>query len=517
MDKLKWLFKKLFKFFKWISIIFIIWFIILLISIYISSLNSYKESDFNIPKNFFDTKFWDKDPNSEENWFNDYVKFNELMNNIDYLEYFDILSKCIFDGRYIEEWRCEKDKKNYFEDKVSRHDREIDKDIRKNKNNVEKVEKLISEKYIKLERRKIILLKEFYKAFDSVDNKNDRIKYKEFIYYINKGSNNINTITDVWRVIDKITNWTEVDESLKNSISLAIEKIYNWKISLDDFKQYSNDLDALENIKDEHLEKDFRKFRTFIAINKFKYNKINNKEYLLETPEYSDIYIWDKAYWKWKHLSYNWLLKYSRAIRYVAYKYFEEWKYDKWIDILLTFQVFINNLINKYESDFIWALMLIIVHETNSKGIIYFIDNYNLPDELKEKIYIIFNEKIDEWLIENALKREHIINRTIFQWLWDNSFNRVSLYRDKWFFSYYKWIIINSLFYSVKESELISDKLRFDLINNKGLKSDFSCEKKLYNYIWRSFMCIWWSNYDNAYQREYDMHRLINNILEKVE
>ncbi len=114
--------KKLAKIIKWGFIIFIVLFIIFLISIYISSLNSYKENDFNIPKDFFDTKFWDKDSYSEENWFKDLVIFIEslstkedvdrpqdrmewskyLNKDID-LKYFDILSKCIFD-----EEKCER-------------------------------------------------------------------------------------------------------------------------------------------------------------------------------------------------------------------------------------------------------------------------------------------------------------------------------------------------------------------------------------------------------------------------
>jgi len=40
---------------------------VLIFSIYISSLGSYKESDFNIPKDFFNTRHFDKDENSIEN------------------------------------------------------------------------------------------------------------------------------------------------------------------------------------------------------------------------------------------------------------------------------------------------------------------------------------------------------------------------------------------------------------------------------------------------------------------
>ena len=90
---------KIVKFIKWLFIIFTTLFIVLLISIYISSLSSYKESDFNIPKDFFVTKFGDKDPYSEENWFNDFLSFKKVLKNKSW--YFDILSKCLFDKKYM--------------------------------------------------------------------------------------------------------------------------------------------------------------------------------------------------------------------------------------------------------------------------------------------------------------------------------------------------------------------------------------------------------------------------------
>lgn len=115
MNILKIFFIKLLKIIKWLFILFVIWLIILLISIYISSLSSYKESDFNIPKDFFDTKFWDKDPYSEKNWFKDLVEF------ISFLEGktgdIDIESKCIFDDtiycKYNKEKITEKEYKKF--------------------------------------------------------------------------------------------------------------------------------------------------------------------------------------------------------------------------------------------------------------------------------------------------------------------------------------------------------------------------------------------------------------------
>jgi hypothetical protein len=55
-------------------------------------------------------------------------------------------------------------------------------------------------------------------------------------------------------------------------------------------------------------------------------------------------------------------------------------------------------------------------------------------------------------------------SRTIFQYLWDDAMNKDE-YEN--YFRYYYGMIETFLFFSVKETELISDKLRFDLINNK--------------------------------------------------
>lgn len=358
------------KTFKWLSILLITFFIILWISIYVSSLNSYKESDFNIPKDFFNTKFWDKDPYSNENWFQDYILFTELLNDNTELLYFDFFSRCYF------------------------------------------------------------------------------------------------------------------DEGYNNS-----------------------------NCNDEMDEDRFNKFKNLIAVNKIKYKKINNKNYILETPEYSWAYIWEKAYWTWENIIYIWLIQYSRAIRFVAYKYFEEWKYEQWINVLLEFQLFIDSLMNKTDSNLINFLVYFTVNKINIEALNYFIDNYELNNKINEDIKIVLNKQIDEWLVENSLKREHLSSRTIFQYLWDDAMNKDE-YEN--YFRYYYGMIETFLFFSVKETELISDKLRFDLINNKWLASIWICENNISNYLWRNIVCNNSSIYSNQYQKEENMRKLRSDTLEKL-
>jgi hypothetical protein len=72
------------------------------------------------------------------------------------------------------------------------------------------------------------------------------------------------------------------------------------------------------------------------------------------------------------------------------------------------------------------------------------------------------------------------------------------------------------LFFSVKETELISDKLRFDLINNKWLASIWICENNISNYLWRNIVCNNSSIYSNQYQKEENMRKLRSDTLEKL-
>jgi len=155
--------KKILKFIKVLIILIILWLIILFISIYISSLNSYKESDFNIPKDFFNTKYFDKDHDSEENWYNDFVTFveslshesnvhrpqdrikenNYLSEKID-LHYFDMLSKCTFQDKVNKKWDlydekyCEEMISDYIIQKIYDDDRKKYLEDKKNWKNPKK-------------------------------------------------------------------------------------------------------------------------------------------------------------------------------------------------------------------------------------------------------------------------------------------------------------------------------------------------------------------------------------------
>jgi len=442
------------KILKWLFVVFILWIILLLIAVYLSSLNSYKESDFNIPKDFFITKFWDRDPYSEKNWFEDFIKFNELLEKTD-LEYFDIESKCIFDKEKMKEWECDKLKDDYIQDLKTKN-------------------------------------------------------IKEYLYYIYeaKTDKEKKEIERKIRIIKKVlsTKW--------NGFSKGINK--------KDIEKYNNALQLFEEQKEKIIEKKIKKIKNFIAVNKIKYRKINNKEYILPTPEYS----WDL----WKFVSYRYLIEYSRSIRYVAYRYFEEWKYEQWISVLLNFQWFIDNLINKYDWNLTGSMVLITINNINNEALEYFIDNYELSKDLKDKIEISLRNEIKEWFINNSLKWEYIFYR-------DNLKKAFSLYDELnaiidrttgVSIKEYKDIksILEILFFVSKdETNLLLKKVFFDLINDNSLVFvNNLCEDKgvsfnfvnLNNYVWRTIICnTWMPVFSLQLEKEQDMHNLRFQILEK--
>jgi len=419
---------------KWLFIVFILWIILLLLSIYLSSLNSYKESDFNIPKDFFVTKFWDRDPYGEENWFEDFVKFKESFIKID-LKYFDIESKCIFDDE--EEWNC----------------------------------KHLKDVYIK-------------------DLRNEKVK--EYFFDIYKAK------TDKDKVI------------IKRKITL-IENILNHKleynsldISEEDIKNYNDWIELFESRKKEIIEQKFKKFKNFVAVNKLKYRKIAKKEYILQTKEFS--------IFEWKVIFYSDIIQYSRAIRYLAYRYFEEWKYEQWINVLLDYQLFIDNLINKYDWDLMGASSIMTINNINNKGLEYFINNYNISKKLKNKIILVLENNIDNWFIQNSIKRDHLWYIKIFQYTYDKSINREE-YTS--FLNYILWYMKTKLFFSVKETKLISDKKIYDSIISKNKDIEWKCFSNISNYIWREMECYSIKN-SFLFKKEQDMHNLRFQILEKL-
>jgi hypothetical protein len=156
-------------------------------------------------------------------------------------------------------------------------------------------------------------------------------------------------------------------------------------------------------------------------------------------------------------------------------------------------------------------------------------NNYDLSGELKEKIRLVLEEKIDEWLMKNWMKQQHIKQRAVFQSLWDESLEKND---DEWYFKYYYNLLVNNLFFSVEETELITDKVMYDKIlsnwnwskwYNDILSKNVNnfwieyFELNLNNYIWRVILSWLTSMYKSQFQKEQDLRKLRADILGKLE
>ena len=429
---------KIIKCIKWFLITLLTWLIVLLISIYISRLDLYTPEDFNIPEDFFQTKFSHLDENSWDNWLNDVIDFYNMLNNREDIKYFDILSECIFNNESTDT-RCDKNKMFY---------------INKYKNNTISV---------------------IQKELNQIKHDSTNPKILEY-----------NTL------IKKITN----------NETIPIKYISEFE-SLEEYVDIKNDFEGFIN------KKYFKTFQNFTHVNSFKFKQINSKDFISFNDAYKNSDAWVDL------VSFTWFSNYLRAIRYVAYHYAEKWEYEKAIWILLEHQKFIDMFINKTDTTTITALVLINKSKINLNAIKYLLENYPVTPEIKNNLKNILEEEINENFIVNTLKVNHNLERWIFQEIYNTSF-------IQWHFDSTIWVWIESikayLFYDVKETELLSDKIMYDVLNSPKYTSDFTCWFNMSNYIWRNLIC---NNIKDVYQTSYfdkfdQLLQLRENILESV-
>jgi len=538
--------KKLIKILKWFFIVLTTVIIWLFITIYISSLNSYTESDFNIPKDFFKTKYADKDPFSKENWFNDLVDMSNALTikgdrinteswTLDKdinLWYFNILWNCIFDEKYEREKKCEDQKKNYFFDLIYEHDSSIDKKIALINNNPEKVKKLFDQKYIKLQTTNVNNIKEFYSLInikninleieklnkqikDIKKRKNENINYKDNDYIfdytkkrsiyrrykilidkINEQYKNIKTIADIWKTINDINSNNDNNKQKKDFITKQLNDFYCYSyiyctISISDFKQYNNDLYYFNNTtKEKIISISLEKLKILSKnINEKYEKKIMNKWYIL---------------WNWEnrliHDGYSYIQDFYSSKIYLANTYLKKWDYEKWINILLNNKKFINYLINKSDWTIYTYPILIAINKLNLSALNYSISNYKLDIKSKEKIINTLKEKVELWWFRNWLKRSYIELK--------KSLDQYSIKPIKYFFSnkistkihiFIYNNILYKLFYSPNETKLILKKNFFNILTKN---SEFKVNLNINNYLWRDY-------YNKNYKQLYNTNEII--------
>jgi len=385
---------KIKKILKWFLIFISLFSIILGITIYISSLFSYKESDFNIPKSFFETRFEAKDEKSEKNGFNEFVEFNKMLErdfknkfNVGYL---DLLSKCKFSDKIKD---CEERKKEIY-----------------NKN---------------------------------LNKKNKTIKKN----YIDNKEKNIDTI-------------------IENQI---------WK--------------------------DLIEAKFYIRKYNMKFNKLLEKsDFIKPTKEYSK--------YNWKYIIYSSLIQYFRTSNYVAYTYFEKNNQESWLKILLQNQRNIDKLLNKADFNLIWNLVLITLEKQNIEAIKYFLENYEIKEEDKNKIKLVLEKNIYDKLIKNWMKHEYYIEI--------NSYDDFINYKTWKFFLDNKRKIKYFLFYSDIENKLLIKNKYFEIISNNW-EALFKSKLNINNYFWRKNHNHSIFIYSSQFKREEDMHKLRKEVLDLLQ
>jgi len=354
--------KKIKTFIKWIFILLLLSTIILGIIIYVSSIGSYKESDFNIPKDFFETKYSDKDEVSKENWFKDLIK---LVNKL------------------------------------------------------EKNSKTFSTNYIR-ERNKCIFEKKCKKE-------------------------------------------AELEKSIKRN--------------------------------------NFYKLKSYVYKNRQDFKNLEKKEFFKQKSEYLGI--------NKKDISYSQIINYIRASNNLAYNYIEKWKYDLWINIILDNQKVIDHLYNNTDVDLVLWIILNTLEVKNLNAINFFNQNYKLTEDLKEKIKLVLNNKLEKELVKNSIKyeyKEYQKSLSLFS----------SIFVEETWKTYKKIIdkLKLYLFFSEDETVLLT-KLRFyNLLSNKKF---YLIDENINNHYWRKlYINEYWQEYSNIFLKEEKLFNLRKNILDSL-
>lgn len=327
-------------------------------------------------------------------------------------------------------------------------------------------------------------------------------------YYINKYKRD--AIYSINKELDPLkydsTNpqtleYTNLVRQISNNETIPQNYISEFPI-LKEYVDIKNDFEGFVN------KKYFKTFKNFTHVNSFKFKQINSKKFISYNDEYKNSYGWAAV------IRLAWFSDYFKSVRYVAYNYAENWEHEKSIWILLEHQKFIDTFINQSESNPIMALILIQNSKVNINAIKYILENYPVTSEIKNNIKIILEEKIDGDFIINTLKVNHNLERWVFQEIYKNSFIKST-------FDSTIWVSIESikalLFFDVEETELLSDKVMYDILNSPDYTSGFTCWFNISNYIWRDLVCKNILMNNSLYFEKFNqMLELRENILEFV-
>jgi hypothetical protein len=333
-------------------------------------------------------------------------------------------------------------------------------------------------------------------------------------------------MADIYKIIDKLSSWEEIEKTLKDDIEENLKLIFWEKINLEDLVNYNKFQNEFILNKDKILEERLKKLKILTFIVNKKIDKILEKEFFKPTKEYSNYY--DPINWlSSKSIIPRWFFDYSKSIFYISDYYCKIWHCNKGIDLLLKFQKWIDHMLINSDYDLLYFLILVDVYKNNISNIKYIIQNYDLWEKDKEKLKEYFNKKIPEWLVDNMLKIKHINYLSLLQYTKNKALYDIWSSTDH---EYY-WIRIfleTLLFYSPEETKIISDKVMYDVIQSKWKWSKWYNEhtknineywknvfdSSLNNYIWRMLVSIMLkTNYTKYYNYEKDFNKTREEIL----
>ena len=176
---------------------------------------------------------------------------------------------------------------------------------------------------------------------------------------------------------------------------------------------------------------------------------------------------------------------------------------------------------NKYDSNLIWVLVNFTINRINLEALEYLIDNYNLSNELKEKIKLVLEKEIDEWLTKNGLKWEYktyveILEKSTSYYDIDKTIVDKKTWKREYVYKEISQILKIFFLYSDNESKILLKKYFYDMINNNWKRLFFSVETNINNYLWRKIINYINPSYTSQFKKEQDLRKLRSDILEKL-
>ena len=382
-----------------------------------------------------------------------------------------------------------------------------------------------------------------YWSLNTLNNENLWIKdwYFKHKYSENKADSNENWYDDLMKIANNLySKDSEVHFYYKMSTSINKEEIEN-KIINDNNKELfkkaeenwhhpkylkwyviwiSNELDSkvAKNVSLSNVRKitDFitkkeseenrktllqnieKKMDRIVKINNIKFNRLKNKDFILEETIKSKDLNPDTIYFKEKSKEIENIEKYGLAIKQYSILLAKNKNIGRSIDVLIQYNEFLDlirrkSVINLKDSIEIYKLQI-----NNLDNIEYILNKY--PVRIKETIKIKNSLKSAEWeLIINSIKKERND---------DISSLESSTSKPK-------------ILFNESETKALINKIYYEAIEKRNFNKIYNQWNSIFNYFWRKWMHTWlWEriiwNIEEAFQIEEKLIEKRKKLYERV-